>query len=360
MELLHIINGAVYFLICLVIIKYLLKKYKEDDLKRILNWYYIILICYVVLIFYSVAWFFGIFPYAPNDFNLIYSVVVFVQTLVLFKIVYMFNKDKKMLFFLLAYFLVFVSLSIARFSFFLLVISYLLSLALSLYFLNYHGEHKNIGYSGMAYSATALLFQFFLFFNFGEPLLYSLISGCFFLVFSFYFLRDAAHYPVKSPGFIKLKEESNIVLFIKYFVYIIVLTNVILISTIGIHELGHVVVSRFYDCESRAILYEQGTYPYSEIVCNDLSGKVYIALAGPILPLFLSLFLMILGGRFVKSLSLIIIGFNLLASYKDLQEIGISQSIVFATSILGIIPLFTGIALLAKSRMQESSQTSLL
>src|SRR3989344_6089656 len=144
MGLLYIINGVVYILICLVILKYLLKRHNETELKKIINWYFIILGCYLVLLFYSIIWFFEIFSYSSNDFNLIYSAVTFVQTLVLFKIVYSFKKDKGMLYFLLAYLLVFVSFFISRFSFLLLVISYLLSLVLSLNFLNYHREHKNI------------------------------------------------------------------------------------------------------------------------------------------------------------------------------------------------------------------------
>ena len=113
-------------------------------------------------------------------------------------------------------------------------------------------------------------------------------------------------------------------------------------------------MSRYYNCESRTIVFEQEQYPYSEINCDDLSGKFYIALAGPLAPLIIGLLLFIFGGKFIRPSSFLIIGFNLLASYKDFKDIGISDNFIVVGSIIGIISLFAGIGLLARDRTQAS------
>ncbi len=357
MNILNLANGIVSLLICLFIILQFFKQRKDEALKKTVQWFLVIFLSYLVLLIYSIIWYLEIFSYNTLDFSLIYSIIIFIQTVILFKTFYCFKKDKKILYLLLSYFLVLLSFNIKNSSFIILSISYLLTLVLSLNFVSFHKEHKNIGYSGIIYSIISLIFQILLFLNIGEILLYSIISNLLFFIFIFYFLRDLKHYEIKSSE-IKTKEEPSILIFIKYFIFIIAIVNILLISTLGIHEFGHVIISKFYNCESRSIFYEQGTYPYSEIVCDSSSGKSYITIAGPLFPIILSLLLLIVGGSFVRSLSLIIAGFDILSAYKDLYELGLSDNIVFASTLIGFILLLGGIYLLAKSRMQENSLMS--
>jgi len=193
-----------------------------------------------------------------------------------------------------------------------------------------------------------------LFFRIGDSFSFSLISNLLFLVFAGYFLKDVKEYPLKFTESHFTKKESSLLLFIKYFIFIIVLTNFVLISTIGVHELSHVLVSRFYECESKSIFYEDGKYPYSEIVCDDLSGKNPIALSGVLIPILVGLILLVIGGNFIKAVSFLIIGFNLIASYKDFQEVGFTSNILLVSSVIGMIFLFIGLVFLAKSRMHEN------
>ena len=353
MGILHLINGIISLLICLFIILHFFKQRRDKNLKKIVYWFFAIALCYLVLLIYSIIWHFGIFSYNSTDFNLIYSIIILIQTLILFKIVYFFKKDKKILYFLSSYLLAFFSFYITGFSSIILVVSYLLILLLSLNFVSFHKEHKNIGYSGITYSMVSLILQILLFLHIGDIFSFSIASRLLFFIFIFYFLRDLKHYQIIQSE-IKTKEEPSILLFIKYFIFIIAIINILLIGTLGIHEFGHVIISKFYNCESRSIFYEQGTYPYSEIVCDNSSGKSYITIAGPLLPIMLSLLLLIVGGGFIKSLSLIIAGFDILSAYKDLYELGLSDNVVFASTIIGFILLLGGIYLLAKSRMQEN------
>jgi hypothetical protein len=140
-----------------------------------------------------------------------------------------------------------------------------------------------------------------------------------FLIFVYFFTQSLPQRSIKT-GDTFLRQETKTLLFIKYFVFILVITNFSLISTIGVHELSHVVTARLYDCESRSIFYEQGNYPYSEIVCDDLSGKTLITLSGPIIPVLIGIILFFIGGILMRAIALLVMGFNLIASYKDFYE----------------------------------------
>ena len=157
---------------------------------------------------------------------------------------------------------------------------------LSINYIN-HPEERKVAYAGILYSSLSLIFQFLYLFNIGDFLYYILISNLAFIFFIYYFLQNNKDKKIKSLNFI-LKDEPRIILFIKYLIYIIAISNLVLISTLGMHEFSHVSVSRFYDCDARSIFYEKRSYPYSEILCDDLSGKLFISLAGPVVPVFFS------------------------------------------------------------------------
>ena len=357
MEILFLLNGLVALLISILLARGFLKNYNQEHVNKVTNWFSVAFFVYALLLILYGAWFFGFFEFNAEDYSLIYSIAIIVQTLVFLRVVYSFTRNKKLFYFLLFYFILF--LVVSTFSFqqvllFSLIISFLLTLILSFNFVGTSGVCKRVGYIGVFYSCASLILGFLLFFNIGDLVLFSFVSNSVFLVFAFFFLKDVEKYPLRFVEEIPSKGESHVILFIKYFVYIIVLTNFVLISTVGVHELSHVLSARYYGCESRAIAFESGTYPYSEIVCDDLSGKVPIALAGPLVPIVIALILFIIGGRFIRPTAFLIVGFNLLASYRDFEEVGLGQSLLLSSTIAGLILLFAGISLLAVSRMHES------
>jgi hypothetical protein len=190
-----------------------------------------------------------------------------------------------------------------------------------------------------------------LLFNYGNILLFTFISSTTFLIFLIYFLNHLKIHPpqiTKNPE----KKENYFLTFVKYFIFIIILTNFVFIGTIGIHEFGHFSVSKLYDCEYRHIVIQEQT-AFTELLCQNLPTNFYVLLGGILLPFFVAFLLFISGGKFIKEIAILMTGFNLLASYKDLSDLGLSDNIILTSIILGILTLILGIALLAKSKTEE-------
>jgi hypothetical protein len=111
-------------------------------------------------------------------------------------------------------------------------------------------------------------------------------------------------------------------------------------------------MAKFYDCDSK-LVYQVGGYPHTEILCNDLSAIVPTTLFGSILPLVVGLLLIFAGGKFLRAISLLIIGFDLVSSYMDFLGIGLGYNLSFGCMLLGMAFLIMGIVLLAKSKIDE-------
>ncbi|MFH1801972.1 MAG: hypothetical protein ABH864_00810 [archaeon] len=355
MGYLFLLNGLVAILVLLFLLVGFLRHYKKEDIQKIVHWFALLFFVYLALAVFSFYWFFGYSPYDSSDFAFIYAFAILAQTLILFGVFYFLYGQKKFLYWLAFYLVALFSLYISPsyLPLVLLLISFFLTLVLFLNLYSLSFIFKMVSYVGIFYAAVSALFQFLLFFQIGDIFVYGLVSSIIFLVFVYLFLKDILKYPLKAHGPINFEKSSGIVLFMKYFIFMVVLTNLVLVATVSFHEFSHVLVSRYYGCESRTIAYEDGGYPYSEIVCSSLENKLPITLAGPLGPIIVAALLFFVGGRYIKPISFLVIGFNLLAGYRDFQEIGLSMNLILGISILGIVSLFFGVVFLAKSRMQD-------
>jgi hypothetical protein len=351
--MLFLINGIITLIISVYLIYKIIKNRENSDIKRIINYFWIIAFCYALISAFLLLWQFGILNYNESDFRIIYSTAIIVQTLVLFRLNYAISKNTTYL--LLFYIMVplSISISITYLPSLALITSFLLGLIFSLNIVFLTSSFKRAGYAGIFYSLISVLLEFLLLFKIGGPFNFSIFSNLLFLIFISILLTNIEKNPARFQPQLKIKKEPYVLLFAKYFIFIIAITNLVLIGTVGIHEFSHVFVSRVYGCESRSVIYEKGIYPYTEIVCDDLSGQIPIALSGPLIPIILGAVLFFIGGRFIKSISLLMIGFNLVASYKDLQDIGVSTNLTLVSTIVGIFFLLLGVILLAKSRVEE-------
>lgn len=355
MEYLFLLGGLIFSLIVFMIVIGFFRHYKKEDIKKIVHWFGLLFFVYVAFLVFSIAWFFGYSVYSDADFLYLYALGILAQTLILFGVFYLLYGRRRLLnwlwFYLAGVFSFYIS--VAYIPLLVLVISFFLTLILFLNLYSWSFVFRRVSYIGILYAAVSVLFQFLVFFDFGDLFVYSLVSSLIFAVFVFLFLRDVTKYPLRVEKKISLQKESGIVLFMKYFIFMIVLVNLVLVATISLHEFAHVAVSRYYGCESRTIAYEDGSYPYSEIVCPDLDYKLPITLAGPLGPLIVAVLLLFIGGRYMRPISFLVAGFNLLAGYRDFQEVGFSQNIILGISMIGLIFLFFGVVFLAKSRMQD-------
>ncbi|MBR9704690.1 hypothetical protein GOV12_04710 [Candidatus Pacearchaeota archaeon] len=157
-----------------------------------------------------------------------------------------------------------------------------------------------------------------------------------------------------NKGLKKFKSKSLFFQYLRYLVFIITITNLVFIGTVAIHEFGHFITSKYYDCETSKIIYEEDM-PYTEALCKDSKNQIIFLLSGVLFPIVLAILLFGIGGIFIRDISILIFGFNLIASFRDFRELGLSDNIVVMLLIGGVILLFIGIVLLAKSRVEEYS-----
>jgi len=348
MKIFFLIISLVFIAISSYILMNLIKYHKNKTIKRVIDSFSMMGVSYLIFSILFFLWSFDLLKYAQIDFLMIYSVVIFIQTLALFKISYFVSKNKILTYYLLFYIFSFFSLvySYSYFLNFFLITSFLLMLIISMNLTFRHSNFKNAGIFGILYSVSALIFQFLEFFFNLDSNLFSLISGIIFLIFLYVFLEELRRNPAERSKILKNKKKSYILLFFKSFFFIIVIANLVFIGTVGTHELGHFALSKIYECESAKIIYEGGS-PYTEALCKSpLSQK--ILLLGGFLPFLISAPLFIFGGKFMKHISILISGFNLVILYEDLEGLGLSNNLIMFFILIGIIILITGIMLLTK------------
>lgn len=351
------------FLICVGITYTLIRSYlthRRSTESGVFKWFALLSFPYAVFGLLSLFWFLNIFDFSPSEFLYLYLIVIIIQTTLFFRVLSTLTLNSMNTFLLFLY-----GASIF-FGFFLfpkspqtlLLLSNVISLLFSIYFIIGATKRYRAGYYLAGYSLLSLLGGLLLFFSGMYLLPFVVVNSLLLVGFIHFFSSDFSTYNFKQPtNKATPPNESYGFSFIRYFIFTIVVALFVFISTIGIHEFSHVSVARFYDCDSRTILFEHNSYPYSEVLCNDGSGRLFVTLAGPLVPLVLGLVLLFIGESFLRYMALLIIGFNLLASTKDLQEIGIGQSTIFTSLLGGLTFVFFGIVLLAMLRADSRPPT---
>ena len=340
-----------------VIIFYVYKNRENKNYRRI--WIYLLLLGLVIFVFLfiSLLWFFNIVDYFHNDFIIIFSFLVLIKTIILYLLFYSFLKTKKIFLLLFVYLSlliipIFSSFFIkTTFSLLLISISFLLML---LIFIKFYliDSLKDLGKIGIIYSSLSLIFHFSLFVSPSQIILFFLFSEILFLLFLiklFGKMEDKKYY--FSHTSYKTK-SSYLIDLLRHFIFILVFVGIIFVAVSSIHELGHMSVSKFYGCDYQRIIYEQGIL-YTEILCSELFGNVMVILGGFLLPVIISILLFLGGGKLIKEVAILILGFNLIISYKDFIELGISKNVAIFSSIIGCLLVLIGIGLFSKSRAED-------
>ena len=347
------INGIIYFLVFILMISNFLKHYNNRRIHKIVHSISSFAISSFILAIMFFFWSF-LLDYSVKDYLLIFSVAVVFQSIMMFRTIYVFDKNKKLFYLLFLYLfslfsVIFTSLN---FSHVLLSISFLLFMIISLNFSSRFPAYRKVGFFGIFYSSISLFCQLLVLFNKIDLLYFSIVSNILLLGFLAIFLREIK----KNPPILKeqniCRKESLAFSFLKYFVFVITLVNFIFLGTIGVHELGHLFASRFYDCDYRRIVYEENL-PRTEVLCKDIGTTKFMLLGGVVFPLAIALIILLIGGSFIREIAVLAMGFNFLFSYRDLIDFGLSESIAFVLGILGVILVIIGIALLARARIEE-------
>jgi hypothetical protein len=355
MKFLLLLNVLVSLGISLFLILNFAKFSKNSHLKKVFFLFFLMGLIFLTSSILFSSWFFNIINYNSSDFLLIYSILTFFEAILLLIIIYSLRKNKRIFYLLFMYIFFILSLIIGlSFSNFLLLSSFLLIMILFILLLPVP-NFTRISKFAILYSSISLFLQILILFQNQASPIVSLISNLFFFVFLFFFLWDVKRFP--SSFFeinLKLKRSYYLFDFLRYFVFIVILTNFIFVGVLAIHEGGHFVISKLTPgCGLERIVYE-GNLPHTEILCDNSSNSMNkILLGGIFIPILVALLFFFGGGTFMKEISLLIFGFDILISYKDFIDLGFSQSISTFFSIFGGIMILLAIGILAKSRTTE-------
>ncbi len=333
---------------------YFMKHSEEEFMKKAMIPAFLIGVVHLIISILSLLWFIGALTYSNSDFLIIYSLLLLIQGFFLFTIIYnISNQNNKLFFFAFSYFLVFFAIIFLHVSFLNVFVSvyFLFVLLLSLSFLFRNDEYKVIGIFGMLYSGISILLQILVLIKVVELYPFSIIYSALlfaFLIFMIKHLKDNP-LPVKSK---KRKKKNYLFNFLRDFVFTLALINLVFIGTVVIHEFGHLMVSYLYDCASREIVYSGG-FPDTQILCSNVTSNLFVSLGGILGPIIIGLILIFVGGKFLREIGLLMIGFNLIIASKDFTEIGLSTNLSIFFVITGVVLAVAGIILLAKSKAED-------
>jgi hypothetical protein len=354
MEILYLLNFAIALAILIFPAINFFIYHKDKKVRRIIEYISIVGLLYLILSALFLLWGLGVLAYDKNDFLIVYSIVIFIESIVLFKLLYSFTR-KRSLFYLLVFYLASL-ISIFIFSFeipsLVLLFSFLMLLIIFINFIPVFSSCSEVCYLGVFYALASLIFQALLFFGVGRDSVFVLASNIVFLIFTLFLITKAKEHPPEAREASLRRREPYVFIFLKYFVFIIVLSNFILMGTVGLHEAGHIIVSKFYDCGYRRVIYAESS-AYTEVLCSELSGNSLVILGAVFLPLLVAFLLFFIGGKFMKEISFLIGGFDFIISYKDFTDLGFSENVAVAGVALGMVFLIIGVVSLAKSRTED-------
>jgi hypothetical protein len=343
-------NTIAYIALSIFIIIYLTKNAKS---KKPIFPFLILTVLYLIMATIYSLWSLSVLQSNIADIISIYSIAILFQSIIIFQIIHSLNSSKKTIYFLLSYFPLTLSFLISP-KYLILLSSAIFMLIISVY-LSYL-KIKNAGKIGTVYATLSLIFYSIVIIVPSVFIVFSTILNIFLILFITSLINNIDSKKTKQK---KVKKDSYPLCFIKYFIFILVLVNFIFIATLSIHEVGHLATSKFYDCDSGRIIYESHM-PITEIRCSDEVNHKFIILGGILLPIIISLLLFVSGGKFIKEIALIIFGFNLIFSFKDMIELMIPENIAVFIVLIGIAEVGIGIGLLAKARTEEDSVPSII
>lgn len=350
----HLVLMVVTLAIFVLLTYNYFRNYKEDKLKQSIKYFLFIGLLYLIIAIFSFVWAFSILQYSQGDFLFIYSLVILLQSFFLFIILYDLTKDRKLYFLVVPYVILFFLVLFLGINFmhYFLVASFLFMLLLFFGLVLMKKGYKCSAFLGIFYAVISILFCILFFLDVGDFFYYNLASSVLFLIFIFKFLKNVEECPPEVCIYPEGR-KSYFLIFLSHFVFMVVLINFVFVGTIVLHEFGHLTVSNFYDCEYGKIVYD-GSFPKTEILCSDASqDNTFLMSAGLLFPLIVSIILILVGGRFLKEMGLLVVGFNLVISFKDFSDLGLSNNLIMLFIILGVFLSVGGIILLARSKTEE-------
>jgi len=349
----------VNFIISLAIFLYVslnvYKHFRDERVKKVI-WYFLLIgFLYLIISIFSFLWFFEILTYVESDFLFIYSLLILLQSLFLFILVYYITNNKRFFYILISYILLFFLVLLLGISFmnYFILASFLFMLFLFIGMVMINEDFRKTGYFGIVYSVVSIICHVLFFLDVGCLCYFNLVSNLFMAVFIWFFLKNLEKSPLSLDKIDVGGKKSYTLVFLSHFVFMLVLINFVFVGTVVLHEFVHLTVSSFYGCEYGKIVYE-GNFPRTEILCSGgAPANPLIIASGLLFPSVLAFVLLFIGGKFLREIGLLMLGFNLVVSYRDFSDLGLSDNLIMFFLILGIFLSVAGIMFLARSKTEE-------
>src|SRR3989338_523339 len=211
---------------------------------------------------------------------------------------------------------------------------------------------RKAGIIGLAYSILSVAFLVLLKNGVGREQLYFFVADALLFMVVYYIFLDIDKMGI---GAIYGKEGNHakmrkVMTPFRNFATVLFLIIFSLLSTVGMHEIGHAVAAAYYNCGvSSVVLYEENSSPHTEIKCSNPFNNAIITLGGIIATVLIGCFFMLIGHRLTDHIGYLVIGFGFLFGYSDLISIGISDSINALIWFSGMIIMAIGVIKLTSS-----------
>jgi hypothetical protein len=321
---------------------------KKKSVKNMLFLFLSVGFGYFLLALLFLGWFFDVLSYYSQDLLVIYYGLILFKSLVLFFLFFSLVKRTSFLALFIVYFLSLIGLAFILDIFLMFSLSFLFLIFL---FFVIRRVSINLSEFGLVYSLTSIILSLLFFIGFDNVLFFVFTTSMLFSLFVFMFEKDAVEIASKMRSF---KNKKNYIsTFFRYFIFMLVLVSLVMMGVLLSHEFGHIAVSKLQGCSSRAIFYDEGRPPYTEVICANGEGRQLATIAGFSFVSILAIILFISGGELMKEISLIAAGFNTVISYRDFLDFGINQNLSIFLIMIGILILVFGVYLLAKTRIND-------
>lgn len=329
--------------------------FSRSRAKEIKDWFGIISLANIIYSAVFMLWFLGAISFSSGDAGIIIAFTTVIESVIMFIFIYRVIGHKGLYYLLFLYLASLIFLIFFSFILFFIVLSNIFVFSIFLYFISLTKSLKREGYCIFIYFILSFVWAISLIL-FNNAVLLHFLPRIAFLFFLYFLLLDLRGLKTEQK---KVRKENNFSIFLRHLIFVITIANLLFISTVGVHEAGHIISAKYFGCERiRTIVYEEsgggiGIAPYTEVFCSDNYYQEFIILAGIFLPLIVSILLLVIGKIFVRKLAFLMLGFSLLISYRDLQEMQLSSSIIITILLSGAAILIAAIVYLAKIDRDE-------
>ncbi|MBI4153767.1 hypothetical protein HY501_00365 [Candidatus Woesearchaeota archaeon] len=126
-----------------------------------------------------------------------------------------------------------------------------------------------------------------------------------------------------------------------------------MVGVVGFHEFGHAFTASFLGCEGqRAVIYEKGAVPHTEVICGSLLKKGFIVFGGILFPILISLLFFLTSEVLLREVSYLMLGYSVLFSYGDLQ-LYVPLFVNIFLSVLALLVITVSVIRLAILRLSQ-------